>query len=221
MVHCCSIRCSWRTSVFSTPSMVSDSLSRSFVCSARSAANQLHSRGGRCRCRSRGRLCDAKRCSMALNGNGWRSDANRFADHQGRSHSGNTTACYCAAAIDSPGCDCGWQVEEIGRPLELDTDGIWCILPSSFPENFKLTFRETVDEKGVVIKKAYAASPRPHPPSVLLLVLMMLWLLVVGCQWCSRIVVSVFDSEYRCQGQLRESTVSGMCCSVLLYCAAC
>lgn len=28
-------------------------------------------------------------------------------------------------------------VEQIGRPLELDTDGIWCILPSSFPENFK------------------------------------------------------------------------------------
>ncbi|CAM9095659.1 unnamed protein product, partial [Laminaria digitata] len=29
-------------------------------------------------------------------------------------------------------------VEQIGRPLELDTDGIWCILPSSFPENFTL-----------------------------------------------------------------------------------
>ncbi len=28
-------------------------------------------------------------------------------------------------------------VEEIGRPLELDTDGIWCMLPASFPENFK------------------------------------------------------------------------------------
>lgn len=27
-------------------------------------------------------------------------------------------------------------VEQIGRPLELDTDGIWCILPSSFPEVF-------------------------------------------------------------------------------------
>ena len=26
-------------------------------------------------------------------------------------------------------------VERIGRPLELDTDGIWCILPASFPEN--------------------------------------------------------------------------------------
>lgn len=25
---------------------------------------------------------------------------------------------------------------QIGRPLELDTDGIWCILPSSFPEDF-------------------------------------------------------------------------------------
>jgi DNA polymerase epsilon subunit 1 len=32
-------------------------------------------------------------------------------------------------------------VERIGRPLELDTDGIWAILPATFPENFafKLT----------------------------------------------------------------------------------
>lgn len=22
------------------------------------------------------------------------------------------------------------------RPLELDTDGIWCVLPASFPENY-------------------------------------------------------------------------------------
>ncbi|SCU95424.1 LAMI_0F02410g1_1 [Lachancea mirantina] len=29
-------------------------------------------------------------------------------------------------------------VERLGRPLELDTDGIWCILPESFPENFEL-----------------------------------------------------------------------------------
>lgn len=27
-------------------------------------------------------------------------------------------------------------VECVGRPLELDTDGIWCILPASFPENY-------------------------------------------------------------------------------------
>ncbi|VDM30062.1 unnamed protein product [Toxocara canis] len=26
-------------------------------------------------------------------------------------------------------------VEQIGRPLELDTDGIWCLIPASFPEN--------------------------------------------------------------------------------------
>ncbi|KAI9351947.1 hypothetical protein BD770DRAFT_393656 [Pilaira anomala] len=30
-------------------------------------------------------------------------------------------------------------VERIGRPLELDTDGIWCILPKSFPETFTFT----------------------------------------------------------------------------------
>jgi len=29
-------------------------------------------------------------------------------------------------------------IEQVGRPLELDTDGIWCILPSSFPENYAL-----------------------------------------------------------------------------------
>ncbi|KAH9822597.1 hypothetical protein DFH28DRAFT_458835 [Melampsora americana] len=27
-------------------------------------------------------------------------------------------------------------IEEVGRPLELDTDGIWCMLPGIFPENF-------------------------------------------------------------------------------------
>uniref|UniRef100_A0AC34GQD3 DNA polymerase epsilon catalytic subunit n=1 Tax=Panagrolaimus sp. ES5 TaxID=591445 RepID=A0AC34GQD3_9BILA len=29
-------------------------------------------------------------------------------------------------------------VERIGRPLELDTDGIWCLLPGSFPENYSI-----------------------------------------------------------------------------------
>ncbi|KAF1810697.1 DUF1744-domain-containing protein [Eremomyces bilateralis CBS 781.70] len=32
-------------------------------------------------------------------------------------------------------------VERIGRPLELDTDGIWCILPATFPENFAFKLR--------------------------------------------------------------------------------
>ncbi|XP_058812219.1 DNA polymerase epsilon catalytic subunit 1 [Topomyia yanbarensis] len=27
-------------------------------------------------------------------------------------------------------------IERVGRPLELDTDGIWCILPASFPQEF-------------------------------------------------------------------------------------
>lgn len=27
-------------------------------------------------------------------------------------------------------------VERIGRPLELDTDGIWCMFPATFPDNF-------------------------------------------------------------------------------------
>ncbi|KAK9328195.1 hypothetical protein V1520DRAFT_346727 [Lipomyces starkeyi] len=32
-------------------------------------------------------------------------------------------------------------VEKIGRPLELDTDGIWCTLPKSFPENFTFNLK--------------------------------------------------------------------------------
>ena len=28
------------------------------------------------------------------------------------------------------------------RPLELDTDGIWCVLPASFPENFQVHLRK-------------------------------------------------------------------------------
>ena len=28
-------------------------------------------------------------------------------------------------------------VTQVGRPLELDTDGIWCALPKTFPEEFK------------------------------------------------------------------------------------
>lgn len=34
-------------------------------------------------------------------------------------------------------------VDKIGKPLELDTDGIWCVLPGSFPENF--TFKTKYD----------------------------------------------------------------------------
>ena len=33
-------------------------------------------------------------------------------------------------------------VEQIGRPLELDTDGIWCMLPSAFPENFEVKTKD-------------------------------------------------------------------------------
>lgn len=37
------------------------------------------------------------------------------------------------------------------RPLELDTDGIWCILPASFPENFVVSFFDLVSERGSLI----------------------------------------------------------------------
>ncbi|SLM36534.1 dna polymerase epsilon catalytic subunit a [Lasallia pustulata] len=32
-------------------------------------------------------------------------------------------------------------VERVGRPLELDTDGIWCMLPATFPENVAFTLK--------------------------------------------------------------------------------
>ncbi|ESO90687.1 hypothetical protein LOTGIDRAFT_217825 [Lottia gigantea] len=41
--------------------------------------------------------------------------------------------CYTGANII---CRAREIVEQIGRPLELDTDGIWCILPATFPENY-------------------------------------------------------------------------------------
>jgi DNA polymerase epsilon subunit 1 len=33
-------------------------------------------------------------------------------------------------------------VEQIGRPLELDTDGIWCILPGSFPDVYSFSLSD-------------------------------------------------------------------------------
>lgn len=33
-------------------------------------------------------------------------------------------------------------VEHIGRPLELDTDGIWCAIPKSFPDTFEIRMKD-------------------------------------------------------------------------------
>uniref|UniRef100_A0A1B6LUL8 DNA polymerase epsilon catalytic subunit n=1 Tax=Graphocephala atropunctata TaxID=36148 RepID=A0A1B6LUL8_9HEMI len=41
--------------------------------------------------------------------------------------------CYTGASIITRAREI---IEQVGRPLELDTDGIWCILPASFPENY-------------------------------------------------------------------------------------
>ncbi len=41
--------------------------------------------------------------------------------------------CYTGAGIIKSARE---LVEQVGRPLELDTDGIWCVLPASFPENY-------------------------------------------------------------------------------------
>uniref|UniRef100_A0A9I9CFW7 DNA polymerase epsilon catalytic subunit n=1 Tax=Cucumis melo TaxID=3656 RepID=A0A9I9CFW7_CUCME len=34
-------------------------------------------------------------------------------------------------------------IEKIGKPLELDTDGIWCALPGSFPESFTFKTKDS------------------------------------------------------------------------------
>ena len=40
-------------------------------------------------------------------------------------------------------------VDDIGKPLELDTDGIWCCLPRAFPETFTFTLpnKDTKDTR--------------------------------------------------------------------------
>ena len=45
-------------------------------------------------------------------------------------------------------------VDDIGKPLELDTDGIWCCLPGSFPEEFEFTGENVVAKN----KKPYKIS---------------------------------------------------------------
>jgi len=40
--------------------------------------------------------------------------------------------------------------KQLGRPLELDTDGIWCILPTSFPQDFKIKMKD-----GSTVKVGY------------------------------------------------------------------
>ncbi|CAF3395708.1 unnamed protein product, partial [Rotaria sp. Silwood2] len=41
-------------------------------------------------------------------------------------------------------------IEQIGRPLELDTDGIWCVLPATSPENYELIIRDPSRPKVVI-----------------------------------------------------------------------
>ncbi|XP_068086023.1 DNA polymerase epsilon catalytic subunit 1 [Anabrus simplex] len=60
--------------------------------------------------------------------------------------------CYTGAAIITKAREI---IEKIGRPLELDTDGIWCILPESFPENY-VFYTTTPKKKEVVISYSNA-----------------------------------------------------------------
>ncbi|KAJ2422415.1 DNA polymerase epsilon catalytic subunit, partial [Coemansia sp. RSA 2531] len=41
------------------------------------------------------------------------------------------------------------RVEQLGRPLELDTDGIWCALPKTFPENYSFKLRDGKGKFGI------------------------------------------------------------------------
>ncbi|KAJ1941510.1 DNA polymerase epsilon catalytic subunit, partial [Linderina macrospora] len=41
------------------------------------------------------------------------------------------------------------RVEQLGRPLELDTDGIWCALPGTFPENYSFKLKGGKGKFGV------------------------------------------------------------------------
>lgn len=33
------------------------------------------------------------------------------------------------------------MMDKLGKPLELDTDGIWTLLPKGFPENFEIKLK--------------------------------------------------------------------------------
>ena len=46
-------------------------------------------------------------------------------------------------------------IEQVGRPLELDTDGIWCALPRTFPENYEI---RTTNPKKPKVTISYAGA---------------------------------------------------------------
>lgn len=48
-------------------------------------------------------------------------------------------------------------VDRVGKPLELDTDGIWGMLPKGFPENFNIKFHD-----GKSYKMEYPCSVLNH-----------------------------------------------------------
>ncbi|KAK6138431.1 hypothetical protein DH2020_027841 [Rehmannia glutinosa] len=53
-------------------------------------------------------------------------------------------------------------VERIGRPLELDTDGIWCALPGSFPENFTFKTRNNTNDQYQTLKDPFSKTYTTH-----------------------------------------------------------
>lgn len=62
------------------------------------------------------------------------------------SHSWLKQRLQCSCSIFSP------TSSSPRRPLELDTDGIWCVLPNTFPENFVV---KTSNEKKPKVTISY------------------------------------------------------------------
>ena len=58
-------------------------------------------------------------------------------------------------------------MRRIGTRLELDTDGIWCALPGTFPENFKVREGNVRDHRPFCVA-VNAVSPALEQRHVLL-----------------------------------------------------
>ncbi|CAK9103188.1 unnamed protein product [Durusdinium trenchii] len=58
--------------------------------------------------------------------------------------------------------------EQVGLPLELDTDGIWCLLPKSFPDTFKIKMMlgHKYQDALSKLRAEFPRAPEVHQPPV-------------------------------------------------------
>ena len=56
-------------------------------------------------------------------------------------------------------------VEQLGLPLELDTDGIWCVLPASFPETYQVSCSALLLQKAAPLLLALLPALCHHNPA--------------------------------------------------------